>query len=58
MFFLNVFYFLSELVEMDCPKDTTEKVNISIPVVEVTEEVIDNLNKILKSGKKGWDFNF
>ncbi|XP_024629122.1 signal peptide peptidase-like 5 isoform X2 [Medicago truncatula] len=41
-----------KLVEMDCPKDTTEKINISIPVVEVTEEVIDNLNKILKSGKK------
>jgi len=43
---------------MDCPKDTAEKINISIPVVEVTEEVIDNLNKILKSGKRGWDFNF
>lgn len=51
-------YFLSELFEMNCPSDTKEKIDISIPVVEVTESLAGNLKNSLKSGKKGQDFNF
>jgi hypothetical protein len=38
---------------MDCPTDTSEKINISIPVVEITVAVVDTLYNSLKSGKKG-----
>lgn len=43
---------------MDCPADSTEKINISIPVVEMTESVADSLVNFLKSGRRGQDFNF
>ncbi|XP_058774577.1 signal peptide peptidase-like 5 [Vicia villosa] len=41
-----------ELFEMNCPSDTKEKIDISIPVVEVTESLAGNLKNSLKSGKK------
>ena len=41
-----------QLFEMDCPTDTKEKINISIPVVEITESLADNLIKVLKSGNR------
>ncbi|KAK2459210.1 signal peptide peptidase [Trifolium repens] len=41
-----------QLLEMDCPTDTSEKINISIPVVEITVAVVDTLYNSLKSGKK------
>ncbi|PNY05939.1 signal peptide peptidase 2B-like protein [Trifolium pratense] len=41
-----------QLLEMDCPTDTTEKITISIPVVEITLTLVDTLYNSLKSGKK------
>ncbi|KAL5066620.1 hypothetical protein RYX36_017507 [Vicia faba] len=41
-----------QLFEMNCPSDTTEKIDISIPVVEVTETLAENLKNSLKSGNK------
>nr|XP_004497418.1 signal peptide peptidase-like 5 isoform X1 [Cicer arietinum] len=41
-----------QLYQMDCPADSTEKINISIPVVEMTESVADSLVNFLKSGRR------
>ncbi|KAI5402101.1 Signal peptide peptidase-like 3 [Lathyrus oleraceus] len=41
-----------QLVEINCPSDTTEKIDISIPVVEVTQTLAENLKNSLTSGKK------
>ncbi|CAJ2631189.1 unnamed protein product [Trifolium pratense] len=41
-----------QLLEMDCPTDTTEKITISVPVVEITLTLVDTLYNSLKSGKK------
>ncbi|CAK8574439.1 unnamed protein product [Lathyrus sativus] len=41
-----------QLVEMNCPSATMEKIDISIPVVEVTASLAENLKNSLSSGKK------
>ncbi|RZB45699.1 Signal peptide peptidase-like 3 [Glycine soja] len=44
-----------ELFEMECSNYT--RINISIPVVEITKSTGDTLNKLLTSKSKGQSFN-